>query len=180
MILLKMSKVIPGDSKLTDYPGDQGWFSCNSCSFGIEREQKEGAKAGTDDITIGVGLLKECSIEKVSNEASCIAFVYGIAGGPMESAIIHFVQTKGVGTDQSVYPYMSMCLKPAFIKTWNVNGSEDGRPTESITLWYRQIGICYKTYKSDGKGGYEYGTPKYAGWDQVKNIAWTPSDSDFK
>jgi type VI protein secretion system component Hcp len=73
-----------------------------------------------------------------------------------------------------------MCLKPAFIKTWNVNGSEDGRPTESITLWYRQIGICYKTYKSDGKGGYEYGTPKYAGWDQVKNIAWTPSDSDFK
>jgi type VI protein secretion system component Hcp len=180
MILLKMSSITPGDSKLPDYPGTGGWFSCNSCNFGVEREQKEGAKAGTDDITIGVGLLKECSIEKVSNEASCTGFTFAIAGGPMKNALIHFVQTKGVGTDQSVYPYMSICLLPAFIKTWTISGSEDGRPTESITLWYRKIGIKYQTYQSDGSGGYTYGAAQMSGWDQVTNKAWAPADSDFK
>jgi type VI protein secretion system component Hcp len=180
MILLKMSAFNKGDSKLPDYPGTAGWFSCNSCSFGVEREQKEGAKAGTDDITIGVGSLKELSIEKVSNEASCQGFTFSIAGGPMKSAVILFVQTKGVGTDQSVYPYMGLCLQPAFIKTWNVNGSEDGRPTESITLWYRKIGIMYRTYRSDGNGGYTYGDLEKSGWDQVTNKAWSPDEADFK
>jgi type VI protein secretion system component Hcp len=175
-----MASITPGDSKLAQFPSSEGWFSCNSCSFGIEREQKEGAKAGTDDITIGVGLLKELSIEKVSNEASTTAFIYSIAGGPVASALIHFVQTKGDLGKEAVYPYLSIVLQPAFLKTWNVNGSEDGRPTESLTIWFRKIGLCYRTYKSDGKGGYTYGTPTYKGWDQVTNSVWDVGDADFK
>jgi len=175
MILINIAGV-PGDSQIPGYK-DKDWFSVDSFSFGITRETKESAKAGTDDITIGVGELGECSFEKTTDRGSFMLMQQSISGGPLTSAEIHFVQTKNnKDGKQAVFPYLMFKLLPCFIKTWSISGSEDGRPTESVTLWYQKIAMTYYSYSKDANGVYVEKQEGTAGWDQVVNNAWdTPT-----
>jgi len=71
MILIRIPKM-PGDSTIPGYDtGD--WFVADGFSFGVEREMKEsGEKGGTEDINIGVGEPKECTIRKRIDRASTL------------------------------------------------------------------------------------------------------------
>lgn len=169
MILVKIEG-IPGDCQIEGYKNE--WFTVNSFSFGVEREQTESAKGGTDDLSIGLGLLKECTFEKSTDKSSNLLMKYSINGGPLPGASIYFVQTKDGGGKQNVYPYLMFALQPCFVKTWSVSGSEDGRPTESVSLWYNKIVMTYFQYSRNAKGEYEYGAGLSADWNQVTNSQW--------
>lgn len=179
MILIHIDG-IAGDSQIPGYKG-KDWFSVDDFSFGVVRETKESAKAGTDDITIGVGELAECSFTKTTDRGSIKLMHHSISGGPLASAEIHFVQTKdSADSKQAVFPFLMFKLEPCFIKTWNITGTEDGRPSETITLWYQKIAMQYFSY-SKKNGKYESHNEGTAGWDQVVNNSWdTPTFEEPK
>ncbi len=170
MILIHIDG-IKGDSQIPGYK-DKDWFAVDSFEFGVVRETKESAKAGTDDLTIGVGELSVCTFQKTTDRASLKLMHHSISGGPLPSAEIHFVQTKdNADSKQAVFPYLMFKLIPCFIKEWKISGSEDGRPTEDVSLWYQKIAMQYYAYtKIDGK--YVSKTEGTAGWDQVVNNSW--------
>jgi type VI secretion system secreted protein Hcp len=160
---------IKGDSKVEGYAG-KDWFSVDSFSFGVERDTKESAKVGTDDLTIGVGMLSACEFNKSTDVGTSTLMNYSISGGPLPFAEIHFVQTKEGG---AVYPYLMLKLEPCFIKTWKISGGEDGRPTEDVSLWYQRIAMDYRTYSRGDTGQYQYSASNTFGWDQTINAPWT-------
>lgn len=171
MILVHIEGV-KGDSKIAGY-ADKDWFAVDSFSFGVERDTKESAKAGTDDITIGVGLLNACEFDKSTDVGTSTLMQYSISGGPLPYAEIHFVQTKeDKSGKQAVFPYLMLKLEPCFIKTWKISGSEDGRPTENVGLWYQRIALSYRMYSRDSTGGYIYSAGYDTGWDQTLNAPW--------
>lgn len=175
MILIHIEG-IKGDSKIPGYK-DKNWFSVENFGFGVVRESKESAKAGTDDITIGVGELQECTFEKTTDIGTAMLFKYALSGGPLDYAEIHFVQTRDDSQGkQAVYPYLMIKLTPCFIKTWNVSGSSDERPTENVSLWYQKIELSYIPYAKDDQGKFVSKEHEQAGWDQVVNNSW----GDFK
>ena len=168
MILIRIS-TIKGDSKISGY-NDGTWFSVDSFSFGVERDTKESAKVGTDDLTIGVGMLNACEFNKSTDVGTSTLMQYSISGGPLSFAQIYFVQTKQGG---AVFPYLMLRLEPCFIKTWKISGGEDGRPTEDVSLWYQRIALEYRSYSRNDAGQYQYSAGYNSGWDQTINAPWS-------
>ena len=66
MILLKLDGV-DGDSNI---PGYEKWISCTSVSWNVERTFSESAKAGTQDVNLGVAEIPPISINKTFDTAS--------------------------------------------------------------------------------------------------------------
>lgn len=170
MILMYMSKV-KGDCQIKDFSDH---FTLTSCSFGVERELADSAKAGTADITFGVGTLTDLSIGKTMDSGSTGLARFGMRGATVGTVDIKFVQTSSDDqTDVQYLIFLWIKLDNAFVKTWNISGSEDGRPEEELTLWYNKIYFQWYT-SSDGKTLNP--SSEAFSWNHVKNMLWTKAD----
>ena len=166
MILLKLEG-IDGDSTI---PGYEKWISCTSCSWNIERTFSESAKAGTQDVNVGIADLPPITLGKSFDVSSVYLMQNSCAGGALGTvAEIHFLQTSGTtNEDPKKGIFLQYKLFNPLIASWSISGDEDERPTEEVTLWYWKIWMQYSSSK-DGKGN----TPVCnKGWDRTKSIPW--------
>lgn len=162
MILVHIP-TIKGDSQVKDHPN---WISVEDFSFGVEREFAESGKAGTADINLGVGDLKECSMSKGFDCSSADLMQHAVAGNSVGTVEVHFIETEGVEGEGKVY--LAYKLENTFIKSWEQSGSADDRPSDTFSLWYYKISLTYWS-TTDGKTYKQWG-PK--GWDRITNKAW--------
>jgi type VI secretion system secreted protein Hcp len=162
MILLKLDGV-DGDSKIEKY---DKWIACTSVSWNIERTFSESAKAGTQDVNLGVADIPPISINKTFDAASVYLMQNAISGAALgKEAKIHFLTTGGDKTNL----YLEFKLFNPIIASWSISGDEDERPTEEVSIWYWKIWMQYYTSK-DGK---TYTTAGARGWDRTENKAWS-------
>src|SRR5262245_26017895 len=93
-----------GDPSVTIQGYNNGeWFVADSFSFGVDRNLDLSAeKGGTEDINIGVGQLKLCTLTKALNRASAKLMQLGVNGNSPGQAEIHFVEI-GQGGAVTVY-----------------------------------------------------------------------------
>lgn len=173
MILMWVEKV-KGDCLI---PGFKDHFTLESFSFGIAREIADSAKAGTADIVFGVGELQEVSINKSMDFASPDLAKFAMRGATVGTIDIKFVETTTDASSQNPVNiiFLYMRLDKAFIKTWNVSGDADGRPTEDMTLWYNKI--VFKWFQSPD-GQKLTGSATFS-WDHTTNREWPSADSSF-
>jgi len=170
MILMKIENV-DGDCQIPGFPKH---FTLTTAGFGIVREMDAKQKAGTQDLTFGVATLEDLSIGKSMDMASGVLATFAMRGATLGTVDIKFVQTtteKG-GTDATNHVFLWIKLDTAFCKTWNISGSEDGRPEEELTFFYNKI--AFNWYYLDLTGA-----PKAASefaWDHVLNRAWSKAD----
>src|SRR3990172_702285 len=123
----------------------------------------------------------ELSIEKQIDTATCYLMflameerkskkgvVKGKGGKARDlSADIHVLGTVQVGksAEKCIYPTIMIHLEAVNILGWEVRGSGDGRPTESVKLRYDRAAMVYCA-TTDGQQFMSYG-PR--GWDQTSN-----------
>lgn len=143
-----------GDNSIKTAGYNNGkWFIADSFNFGVEREMKEsGEKGGTADINIGVGELQECNISKSMDMCSMALAQYAINGNSPGMAEIDFVEVASGEQGKGGKPvcYLKYLLERCFIKSWQISGDADDRPTEEVAFYYNKIAFNYaKT--SDGK-----------------------------
>lgn len=81
---------------------------------------------------------------------------------PIEDVSMHFVET----IDEEVWDYLWIKLGQVYLVEWSLNGPEDRRPTESITLGFNQMWMQVTQY--DGEAG------PGRGWDRKMGQDWTP------
>jgi len=167
MILMQIEKV-NGDCQI---PGFKDHFTLTSASFGIVREMDSKQKAGTQDLTFGVATLEDLSIAKSMDKASDQLATFAMRGATLGTVDIKFVQTTTDKNSKKPVNHVFCWIKldTAFCKTWNISGSEDGRPEEELTLFYNKI--AFNWYYLDNAGGKANSTP--FGWDHVTNREWT-------
>lgn len=164
MILVNI-KDVKGDSQVD---GHVEWISVEDFSFGVEREFAESGKAGSSDINLGVGDLKECSMSKAFDRSSPELMQLAVGGHSVGTVVVNFIETEGVEGKGVVY--LAYELHNTFIKSWEQSGSADDRPTDTFTLWYYKIALTYWS-TSDGIDWKQSGSK---GWDRILNQAWNP------
>lgn len=162
MILLKLDGV-KGDSQI---PGYEGWIACTSMSWNVERTFSESAKAGTQDVNLGVAEIPPISLNKSFDSASIYLMQSAIAGGALGTeAQIKCLTTGG----DEAHVYLEFKLHNPIVASWSISGDEDERPTEEITLWYWKIWMQYYS-TTDGKN---YNSVGSKGWDRITNKPWS-------
>jgi type VI secretion system secreted protein Hcp len=162
MILLKLEG-IEGDSQI---PGYQGWIACTSVSWNVERTFSESAKAGTQDVNLGVAEIPPISINKSFDRASVYLMQSAIAGGALgKEAKLHFLVTGG----EKHNLYLEFKLNNPIVASWSISGDEDERPTEEVSLWYWKIWMQYQTTTD----GVAYSIAGSKGWDRIGNKPWS-------
>jgi type VI protein secretion system component Hcp len=173
-ILVKVDGIPRGDSQITGFLGEDGWFIADSFGFGVERElSTKVEKGGTEDINIGVGELQDVSISKGMDRASADLAQFAINGNSVGAAEICFVETGDPGpiggSDQTPMCYLHYKLDRVFIKSWSISGDADDRPTEEVAFYYNKIAFAYAA-TPDGTNFERAGSMT---WDNVKNVPWT-------
>ena len=171
MILLELPS-IPGDSLVEGY---NNWIACQSVSWSITREMVESAKAGTKDLFTGVSDLPPIEMGKSFDKSSPLLMKLaaggGAVGGTARTGRIHLL-TSGSGGDMIEDPrkqcYLQFTLDDPVIASWSISGEEDGRPTETLTVWYWKVYLLYKQF--DGK---TWSSAFEAGWDRKTHKPWT-------
>ena len=99
-------------------------------------------------------------------------------GSKMRKADIHFLHSvmgrNSEKTLRTVFPYLMITLEDVLVSSWNITGSGDDRPTESLQLKYDKAAMKYFRTKTgkDWIGG------QPAGWDQLKNDFWSQTETD--
>ena len=162
MILLKLDGV-DGDSHI---PGYEKWISCTSVSWNVERTFSESAKAGTQDVNLGVAEIPPISINKSFDVSSLYLMQSAIAGGALGTmAQIVFLVTG----DQKTNRYLEFKLHNPIVASWSISGDEDERPTEEVSLWYWKIWMQYYATKD----GSTYTSAGSKGWDRIANKSWS-------
>lgn len=161
---------VPGDVKIPGYDKDK-WFVAESFSFGVGRSVQ--ASDSAKDIEVGKKEEQELSIEKTVDSATVYLMYLAMKGrsgsdSGFFSVDIHLIQTSTDGGP--VAPYMKIRIENAMIKEWEINGSDDDRPTESIRIWFNKSAMKYRT-SQDGK---TYSTHGPLGWDEQGNKDWKP------
>lgn len=154
--------------------GYKDYFVVDSFSFAAERELKDSGQGGTADVNLGVVEMQECSIDKSFDTASMELANKAITGSSVGTAEIKFLETITSGTESKNVCYLQFKLDNAFVKSWEMSGSDDDRPEEKIVLWYNKIAFCY-FYTPDGK---EF---KFAGdcaWDASSGAVWASPGLD--
>lgn len=172
---------IAGDASIStkgygpEESGESKWFIAESFGFGVEREMKEsGEKGGTEDINIGIGSLNECSVGKTIDFASPLLAQYAVNGNSPGDGEINFVEVAGPGDgDLAAGPlcYLKIVLGRVFVKSWNISGDGDQRPTEEVTFYYNKIAFQYAR-TPDGKKFYY--SPLMS-WNNATNELWPES-----
>jgi type VI secretion system secreted protein Hcp len=92
-----------------------------------------------------------------------------ISGSSSGTAEIKFVETVEVEGKRKNVVYLHFKLDTVFIKSWNISGDADDRPTEDVTLWYNRIAFNYWA-TTDGK---EFKGTSEVEWDQVAAKKWS-------
>jgi len=169
MILMWISGV-KGDCLI---PGFSDHFTCTSASFSITREVAESAKAGTADLVFGVGQLEDLSIGKTMDRGSPELAKYAMRGATLGTVDIKFVETTTDNNEPVNFIFLWIKLDKAFAKTWSINGSDDGRPEEELTLWYNKI--AFRWYYM-GVNNAPTASSEFL-WDHVKNREWPSAEA---
>ena len=153
-----------GDKSIKTAGYDNGeWFIADSFSFGVEREMKEsGEKGGTEDINVGVGELHECNIRKSMDMCSMALAQCAISGNSPGPAEIDFVEVASSENGKEGRPicYLKYLLERCFIKSWEISGEADDRPTEEVAFYYNKIAFNYAM------------TPNGKRWEQGIAMEW--------
>ena len=153
---------VKGDVKLQGY---QNWITIESYSHGVDRDLGQtGEKAGTKDINLGVGELKEISVLKSLDSSSAQLAQHSVDGNSLGTVEIHRCDAGGKGMLCS----LEVKIDRAFVKSWSISGDADDRPTEKVSLVYNKFGMT--SYSFDGKLNKETGKTS---WDVTKNTPWS-------
>lgn len=187
MILVKVDGVV-GEATLEGY--DNRWFVATGFQFKVA-EGKSGADDDDDDLDEEVSLAKrkkakkkkkhksahddwdhlELDIDKEADSAS--VYLMHLAMKSQASADLRFlsveihvledraIEKAGKGV---VLPFIKIRLENALISGWELTGEEDGKATESITVWYDKAAMKYYAVKPDAPTQ-EHGP---LGWDQYE------------
>jgi len=161
MIVLKLDRV-KGDCKI---PKFKEYLTVNSVSWELTREFAESGKMGTIDLNVGMTDMPPITVGKSMDISSCDLMQNAISGNSLGTAEIKFLMQQG--TDKDPLPYLEFKLDNAVVASWSIDGSEDERPTESVTIWYHKIWMQYTPFD-----GGKPGTPISRGWDRVENKSW--------
>lgn len=176
-MILAYVETCKGDSKIKGFDKDSSkhCFTLNSFEFNVERELTDSAKGGTDDVNMGVAEMQECSFGKSMDAASPGLAAKAMSGASCGCAEIYFTETVEDGSNNRVNQiYLTFKLDNVFVKTWSIDGSDDDRPSENVTLWYNKMAFSYFA-TPDGKqwkGGY------LVEWDASKSARWDSAISD--
>lgn len=205
MIVARISTVngsctIPGYDKKEDR-----WFVVESIDFGFEKEDpfervvKRALDGGKDTTLQKKDSSRETTITitKSIDAASCDLMFQAMSdrfhapGSEQKTPIvadIHFVQNldhemelKG-GRQQKggVIAYLRIAMETVKVKSWNISASADGRPSETVTLWFEQLAMRFQ-HTVDGR---VYKDAGERGWNQRLDIsdpskrAWLPRESN--
>jgi hypothetical protein len=91
-------------------------------------------------------------------------------------ADIHVLSSVDVEQKKNIFASLMIHLEGVQLKGWNIKGSEDNRPTETITLTYDRACLYYQ-WTPDGTVFMGIG-PR--GWDQTTNEEWSDYQFDKK
>jgi len=175
MILVRVDRV-KGDVIIPSY---KDWFVATSFSFKVGRSVKA-VDAEGKDIEVGSdGNDQELSIDKTVDSATVYLMHNAMknrkdASNSRCNIDIHVVQNKGLDENKGGHlkpfqPILQIRIENAIISNWGIDASDDGRPTESISIWYNRAAMKYRATK-DGKTFEVHGP---LGWDEQTN-------ADFK
>lgn len=164
MILLKLDKV-PGDCEIEAYAE---YLTVNSVSWEITREFTDSAKMGTKDINVGMADMPPITVGKSMDVGSVHLMQNAISGSSLGTAEIKFIAQSGLKNEGEVF--LEFKLDNAIVASWSIDGSEDDRPTENVTIWYHKVWMQY--FATDD--GETYTPAGNRGWDRTKNKAWVP------
>jgi type VI secretion system secreted protein Hcp len=154
---------IPGDCKI---PALKDYLTVNSVSWELTREFSDSGKMGTADLNVGTTDMPPITVGKSMDIGSCDLMQNAISGKSMGTAEIKFLMQQG--TDQKEpLTFLEFKLNNALVASWSIDGSEDDRPSENVTLWYHKIWMQYTPFDG-GKAG----TKIARGWDRIENAAW--------
>jgi type VI protein secretion system component Hcp len=199
MILMRVATVL-GMCEINPY-GDGactegGWYPVNSASFGFEsagsessevtsQNGKSGASAsqkktaasseGSKDSEIKIEKNVDFSTANLMKVAMNCRSKRGKDKMTLTDADIHFVGTTRRDDGIHTWAFLRIHLEAVVIKSWNLSASGDQRPTESITLGYEKIAMCYAG-TADAR---IQDAKQNAGWDQAQNKDWPLSEIAF-
>lgn len=95
----------------------------------------------------------------------------------LRKADIHFLHSvmgnKSETNLRTVFPYLMITLEDVLVTSWNITGSGDDRPTESLSLKYDKAAMRY--YRTVSGEVWTGGAP--CGWNQFENKDWTEGET---
>ncbi len=169
MILLSLldgSPSIKGDCEIKGY---EEWISCTDISWALTREFKESSKAGSKDLFTGVTDIPPIEIQKSFDKSSVELMKFACGGGKIcDFAKIHLLTTGEDMSEASKNWYLEFKLFNPILASWSISGSEDERPSETITLWYYKVQLKYRPF--DGQKFIDNVPPR--GWDRLGHKGW--------
>ena len=90
---------------------------------------------------------------------------------------IHFVGSlRGADGQRGIFTFLMIHLEDIKIRSWNVSGSGDDRPTESLDIRYEKMAVAYygtldgEIQDACEKAGWKQGEMEW--WDDVSSDYW--------
>lgn len=126
--------------------------------------------------------------DKVENSISCDKLVDSSSVYLMELSIrdklqgtsnsaasllaqIHFIEN--LGSDKNIVPFLQYAMERVRVVNWTINGSDDGRPSESFKLVFEKFAVKYTPLEVDRVGKVKVSSvPHRKGFDQDGPKAW--------
>ena len=180
MIVMRVDNV-SGSCQLAGYDkSKECWFPVDSVSFGFDNADSNSFSTEDLETDTAEGEASQLSISKAIDSATCDLMMMAMQARLQSktkekktlAADIHFVETAQGGRPVA---YLRVALANVQIQSWSLSGSNDGRPTEDVTLRFDKAAVQYQA-TSDGK---TFAPAGKKGWDQVNNKAWLPKTSYF-
>lgn len=191
MIVVRIQNV-NGSCRVDGYDRtSEKWFPVENVSFGFDTDKL----SDTDDLeqlrkeilsktiqALGTKSREdrsELSFSKITDSATCDLMYLAMQdrlkvkgeASDMLTADVHFLEI----IDGTPTAYLKIALENVLIKSWNIDGSGDDRPTESVTLEFDKCALQYLS-STDGK---TFSPAGQKGWDQIANESWTPANNPY-
>ena len=169
MIVVQIQGV-PGDVKIPGYDKEK-WFVAESFGFGVGKSIQ--ASDSGKDIEIGKKDEQELSIDKSVDSATVYLMYLAMKGrsgseSGFFSVDIHLIQASTDGG--ALAAYLKIRIENAMLKQWDINASNDDRPTESLKIWFNKSAMKYRSTQD----GVTFSTHGPLGWDEQGNKDWKP------
>jgi type VI secretion system secreted protein Hcp len=161
---------VPGDVKIPGYDREK-WFVAESFGFGVGKSVQ--ASESSKDIEIGKKEEQELSIEKSVDSATVYLMYLAMKGrsgseSGFFSVDIHLIQASTDGG--ALAAFLKIRIENAMITHWDINASNDDRPTESLRIWFNKSAMKYRSTQD----GVTFSTHGPLGWDEQGNKDWKP------
>ena len=188
LILVRINVIKVGD---VEVPGYAGWFTATQMNFS-SGEQAETKKKGESENSVGKKAgprveprdpnMQELALDKTIDSATVYLMYYAMKNraenkSEVLTVDIHLVNSKGDASDGAgggLSPFLRIRIENAIIKSWSINAGEDGRPSESLTIWFNRVAMKYTAF--DGKVVKDF----VKGWDQHENIDFNSPELNKK